>query len=98
MKANALGRDLSLLSSPVTGGAITVPRLHQLFLLSIVEGNSRPEEWARDVWTLLSGQGQKVLKDGKPLETPEENLADLVAKAHEFEATRHAVYRALRLF
>ena len=98
MRSNAHGRDLSLLATPVTGGAVGVPRFHQLFLLSMADGKSKPEEWVRDVWTLLSAQGQKIMKDDKTLETPEENLAELKARAKEFEATFLPIYRALRVY
>ncbi len=97
MLANASNRDLPLLASPVTGGAVSAPRFHHLFLQSVLHGRSRPEEWARDVWGLLSAQGEKVLKDGKALETAEENLAELVARAEEFEANRLERYRTLRV-
>jgi SAM-dependent methyltransferase len=86
-KARGSG-ELAVLASPVTGGGIPVPRFHQLFLLARVEGHERPDELAQFAWTLLAAQNQVVVKDGKPLETPEANLAELAAQAREF-ADKH---------
>ena len=37
--------DVSYLASPVTGGGIVVGRFVQLFLLSMLQGKKKPEEW-----------------------------------------------------
>lgn len=75
-RARANG-DIQYLSSPLTGGGIVVSRVQQLFLLAKQSGRKTPDEWARFAWDLLSVQGQRILKDGKALETPEENLEEL---------------------
>lgn len=36
--------------------------------------------WAQFVWEMLQAQGQKLLKEGKTLETGAENLAELTEK------------------
>jgi SAM-dependent methyltransferase len=95
IRAVSLGKEISLLASPVTGGALTVPRLHQLFLMSLDSGKSQPREWAQDVWQILKMHGQKMMKDGKALETTEENLADLETTAREFQAVQLPICRAL---
>ncbi len=91
------GKEVHYLASPVTGGAVSAQRFHQLFIQSIADGKKTPEAWARDSWPILSAQGQKILKDGKPLETPEANLAELTAQAREFAAKRLPALRALRV-
>jgi hypothetical protein len=64
------GAELTFLASPVTGGGIAVPRFFQLFLLARSQGRKTPDELAQFAWDLLNAQGQRMLKDGKPLETP----------------------------
>ncbi len=96
-RCNAMGKDLAFLSSPVTGGAVSVARIHQLFMLSMAEGKTKPEEWARDAWALMSAQGQKMMKNDKILETTEENIADLTANALDFHTERLPMYRALKV-
>ncbi|MBG9386944.1 class I SAM-dependent methyltransferase [Caenimonas aquaedulcis] len=91
----ALGNDVGSLASPVTGGGISAPRFHQLFLNSLFAGKKQPEEWARDAWAVISSQSQQVVKDGKPLATPAENLAELTAQAREFAQKRLPVLQAL---
>ena len=81
----------------MTGGGITIPRFHQLFLQARSQGHKQPADWAQLVWQLLASQGQRLLKEGKPLETAEENLAELTAQATEFADKRLPVFKALRM-
>ena len=88
--------DITYLASPVTGGGITVNRFQQLFLLAISQGKQQPAEWAAFVWQILAAQGQKILKEGKTLETAQENLAELTVQATAFAEKQVAVLRALQ--
>jgi cyclopropane fatty-acyl-phospholipid synthase-like methyltransferase len=83
------------LASPVTGGGAKVTRFQQLFLLARTQGKQAPAEWAEFAWQILSRQNQRVLKDGKMCESPEENLAELNAQACEFADTRLPILKAL---
>lgn len=66
--------DLTHLASPVTGGGVAVDRFGQLFLLARTQKEADPVLFA---WKILDSQGQRLLKGGKALETPEDNLAEL---------------------
>lgn len=87
--------DISYLASPVSGGGITVGRFQQLFLLALQSGKKQPSECAKLVWELLSSQGQRLVKEGTPLETPEESLAELTAQAAEFVEKQLPILKAL---
>jgi SAM-dependent methyltransferase len=87
--------DVNFLASPVIGGGMFVDRFQQLFLLARSRGSDQPAEWARATWQLLTELGEKVVKDGKGLETPEENLAELTARANIFAAVRMPILRAV---
>ena len=87
--------DLHHLVSPVTGGGVGANRMEQLFLLALAEGKKEPAEWARFGWSTLSSQGQRVVVDGKRLETPEQNLQHLTQQAAEFDKKRLSILRAL---
>ncbi len=89
--------ELNYLASPITGGGITVPRFHQLFLLAKQPGHKQPKDWASYVWSVLALQNQRLLKEGKTLETPEDNLAELTAQATEFAEKRLPILKALQL-
>lgn len=85
VKARAVyGDELTFLASPLVGTGVVVNRLEQLFLLA----KSRKQDGAQFVWQILSSQGKTVVKDGKNLETPEENLAYLKEVAEEFSKER----------
>jgi hypothetical protein len=89
--------DIAYLASPVTGGGIGVTRFQQLFLLALGQGKRQPAEWAALAWEILAGQGQKLIKEGKPLETPEENLAELSAQAATFAEKQVPLLKALQI-
>ena len=71
-----------------------IGRFQQLFVLAIQQGKKKPEDWAAFVAQILTAQGQKIVKEGKPLETPEEHLAELTTQAHDF-ATKQLPIRAV---
>jgi hypothetical protein len=89
--------DITYLASPVTGGGMAVGRFNQLFMLALVQGKKLPAEWAHFTWHLLAAQGQKILKEGKALETPEDNLAELTAQATTFAEKQLPIVKALQI-
>lgn len=89
--------EASILASPITGGGILVNRFQQLFLLAIGEGKKLPQEWAQSAWAVLSTQNQRLLKDGKTIETAEGNIKELISQAKEFETKRMPILKALQV-
>jgi SAM-dependent methyltransferase len=96
MKARS-SNEISYLASPVTGGGFGVGRFHQLFLLSLQEGKDKPEEWAAFVAQILAEQGQWIIKDGKPFENAEAQLAELINQAKDFETKQLPILKALQI-
>lgn len=91
------GNEIETLSSPVTGGGVVVGRFHQLFLLAIKQGKKQPAEWAQHAWQKIADQGQRLIKNSKTLETPEENLAELTAQANDFSEKNLTMLKSLRI-
>lgn len=89
--------ELLFLASPVTGGGLVVDRLQQLFLKAMEEGRKQPEDWAGAAWPVLASQGQRIVKEGKPLENPEDNLAELTTQARAFAEKQLPVLRSLQV-
>lgn len=89
--------DIAYLASPITGGAITVGRFQQLFLLARTQGHKQPADWAQFVWSLLAAQGQRIVKEGQQLQTAEENLAELNAQAIFFAEKQLPIFKALQI-
>lgn len=87
--------EIQFLASPVTGGGIPVSRVRQLFMLAQDDNCSTDEELAQFAWKLLSERNQRLVQDGKTLETDEENLAELKKRAGDFIAKSRSVYTAL---
>jgi methyltransferase-like protein len=85
VKAKAIyDEELSFLASPLIGTGVVVNRLEQLFLLA----KSSNQDAVQFVWQILASQGKKVVKDGKPLETEEENIAHLKTVYEQFTEER----------
>ncbi|MGH8809802.1 MAG: hypothetical protein ACREX0_18165 [Noviherbaspirillum sp.] len=89
--------DVGYLASPVTGGGYAINRFAQLFFLALTQGKKQPREWAQFVWSLLAAQGQKIVKDGTPLETAEENIAELTEQAGIFAEKYLPILKALQI-
>jgi SAM-dependent methyltransferase len=96
LKTKARGSaDVAYLASPVSGGGVTVARFQQLFLLAIDQGRKQPAEWADFAWQILASQGQRILKDGKAVESADENLAELNTQAKAFAEKQLPILKAL---
>jgi SAM-dependent methyltransferase len=91
------GGDVPILVSPVLGGGTGVPRAQQLFLLARRDGRNSPEDLARFAWDLIGGQGQRIVHDGKQLETAEEHLDLLTTQARDFLDNSLPGLRALKV-
>jgi len=86
--------DRGHLASPVTGAGVAADRLVQLYLLAVRE--KAPDRY-RFVWDVFKVQGQKIVKNGKALETEEENLAEITEKLKLFEQGQARVFAALKI-
>lgn len=93
-QARAAGHA-AYLASPVTGGAVSVGRFAQLFLLARQHGEQTPKDWARFTWELLAKQGQRLIKDGAAIDAPEDNLAELESQASTFAEKTLPILTAL---
>lgn len=89
--------DVAYLGSTVTGGGVPVSRFQQLFLLARSQGHAGPQDWARFVWQIVQAQGQTLFKEGRPLETEAEGIAELTLQATEFASQQLPVLQALQV-
>ncbi len=89
--------DINCLASPVTGGGIPIARFQQLFLQAISQGQQQPEQWAQTVWATLQAQGQRLVKEGKAMDSAEDNLTELTTQAIGFAEKHLPVLKALQI-
>ena len=90
-------QELSYLASPLLAGGIAVHRFNQLFILANKQGKKLPHEWAKFAWEILSLQGQKIIRDGKTLESQEENLKELTSQATTFSQNELPILKGLQV-
>ncbi|MBP9218081.1 MAG: class I SAM-dependent methyltransferase [Sterolibacterium sp.] len=89
--------EIVFLANPATGGGINVHRFGQLFLLAREHGKKQPTEWAHFAWQILAAQNERIVKDGKALDTHEENLAEMTRQADEFNDKMMPILKALQV-
>jgi hypothetical protein len=89
--------EITFLVSLVTGGGIAVNRFQQLFLLAIRNGKKEPQDWAIEVWSVLSAQNQRLLKEGRALESDDDKIQELVSQAKDFAKKRLPILQALQI-
>lgn len=89
--------DVKYLASPVTGGGIQVNRFEMLFISCLMDGKVTPKEWAKYAFSIITTQGQKLIRDGVELSTAEDNLAELEKLAVSFSRERLPVLKALQI-
>ena len=80
--------DITYLASPVTGGGVSVNRFDQLFITSIHNGGKTADDWVEYVWQVLKAQNQRLVLDGKTLESEQENREHLQDLARKFSETQ----------
>jgi SAM-dependent methyltransferase len=97
LNAARSGGDINYLASPVTGAGVAVARFGQLFMAAHAQGHTTPAAAAQQAWAIISAQGQKLVKEGKPLATAEENLAELTAQAETFFTRQWPLLQALQV-
>jgi SAM-dependent methyltransferase len=81
---NTAGFGIDFLASPVTRNGHSVDRLTGHVLDVYRRGLREPKAIAAEVWSLLQRTDQRAIKDGKALETPEQNLEHLRETAAAF--------------
>jgi len=88
-------KEIHFLASPVTGGGVAVGRFAQLFLLARERGHLTAESCAKATWEILSSQNQRLIKEGKVLETEQDNLNEIKSQVMEFESKSLMILKSL---
>jgi len=87
--------NVAYLASPVCALGVQIGQFQQLFLLAAHHGRRTPGDQASFVWELLSSHGHRLTKDGKALDTLEQNLDELLNLATEFVDKRLPILKGL---
>ncbi len=87
--------DIHALASPMTGGGISLDIIDQIFVEISRQGNDSPQQWVEYAWQQLSSVGRQVIKDGTPLDSEEESLAELHLRAEMFMQKRLPILNVL---
>lgn len=80
------------LAAPAIGSAISASRTEQLFLLAIT---GKEADIPRFVWQTIKSLGQKMMKDGAPVEDDDEALEMIHAQHKEFAEKRLPIFQSV---
>ena len=89
------GGDIGFVASPVSGAGVAASRFQLLFLLARKQGKELPAEWADYAWQVLAAQGQKIVRDGKTIESAADNIAELTTQAQALNDKHLPILEAL---
>ena len=89
--------DISALASPVIGGAINIGRFDQIFAQMYKKGLRRADDMANASWQIIFNLEQRLLKDGQPLESAEENINQFKILIKDFSEKRSPILKALQI-
>ena len=90
--------NIGFLASPVIGGGIALNRFEQLFLFAIKKGMRSKSELARYTLELLAKQGEKIIKEGRVIQSYEDSLIALTTDANSFIVNRLDLLKALLVY
>lgn len=89
--------DLCHLASPVTGCAIGVPHISQLFIHALYKGREDADGLANDVWEFLQQAGERLVKEGKRNDSKSGNIDELRRLAVRFLKIELPTLKSLRI-
>ncbi|MBV8636196.1 MAG: methyltransferase regulatory domain-containing protein [Burkholderiaceae bacterium] len=91
------GDDYQVLVSPLLGNGITVSTVMSLVYLMLATPGTPNDAAAiaARAWRIMAAQGRKLLRDGKPIEGDEQNLAELTIQIGEILSKNLPVWRQL---
>lgn len=89
--------DMHHLVSPVTGGGIGLTHMTQLFVLASSEGKVGAVALANYVWDFLDSIGERIVRDGKKIESKDENLKEIRTSANQFLKFGRPLLEALQI-
>ncbi len=89
--------DYRYLASPVSGAAVLVDRVEMLFLAARQAQLQTQKEWIDFAWKVLESNKQVLLRDGKTLETMQENLAELEQLVLKFVSKKLPILKVLKV-
>jgi SAM-dependent methyltransferase len=93
------GDEYQALASPLLGSGISANFIERLAYL-VLSQNPREQDASavtRQMWQIMAAQGRRMAKEGKALESEEENLAELGLQVNTILTTKVPLWRQLKV-
>jgi SAM-dependent methyltransferase/uncharacterized protein (DUF1778 family) len=88
---------VTVLASPVTGGAVAVGQIEKLYLVARAANVTGVDAIARFIMNALRQAGRQVIKDGKPLDSEEAQYDEALRLVRGIEQDTLPMLKALRM-
>jgi SAM-dependent methyltransferase len=92
LRRSVFSRDIAYLAAPVIGGAVSVNRMQQLFLLAKARKHADPVAFA---WNVFKENGERLLKEGQVIHGEEESLQELKTSYSAFQEKAIPLLKAM---
>jgi SAM-dependent methyltransferase len=91
--------EYQVLCSPLLGNGQSATLIERLVYAIWPEHSAEIDaaHMARDIWKIIVRQGRKMIKDGKTLQTDEENIAEIASQVREVLEVKVPLWRALKI-
>ena len=86
MAQSKYGVDVNVLASPIIGEDCSLAESINSLSWRLWKARNLPKDWAAFAWEHLQQIGQSLLRDGKAVNSEEDNLAELNRLAEEFKS------------
>lgn len=93
------GDDHRVLCAPLLGSGLAVTHVERLVLLMLADKAAPydPAQIGRQVWSVLSAQGRRLIKDGVTLPGDDANLAELIAQVERIVQRSLPIWQQLAI-
>lgn len=92
------GANNAILASPVIGSGVVLNLVQMIVAQNYIQQPTiQFDALVNEVWNIFQAQGRKFIKEGKTLETPEENLKELNDQLRNFVDKRLPLLKRLKV-
>lgn len=97
IKLASEGRPYNFLCCPVSGMGVAVSAVEMILLDIVSEGNISTDDLSERALKRLKQQGKSLVKDGKPITEPKEEMAEMMLIVIEFLSKKLPKLKALKV-
>jgi SAM-dependent methyltransferase len=92
------GANNAILASPIIGSGVSLNPVQMIAVLVVMQQPTiQFNTWVNEVWKIMESQGRKFIKEGRNLESVEENKKELSDRLRNFADRRLPILKMLKV-